>query len=670
MFFLDSDHLFMYHGQYIFTDPFFLSVTADKILEISNQNLLERAPAVVNKKVKTKPQGKNKTINPSTSKPPSTITTTSSTSQKISNFFKTLDLSTHPTSLNSDQNLTQLMVIIFLGGLFVALMLICMILMYRKKEKHKQKQLQKQMPIQPNRATNYTDEDQFLLSLLGTNTHNSIKTASTYLPSSSMITTGTKSSNFRNLTTHRETPTPPISSSSDSGFRNTSNLESNSSNSSLDKEKTSIKASGFVYSSAAPIATPQTAPASAALPSATSATPIQNLLYQIPNPTNFQSMTGGCFKPTAPRMGISASTLNSCRNGSYSSTIINQNFNPNTITEKSCFKPKFISMQDLVILNQIGSGEFGKVEVAQHKLTGQILAVKSLTTVTPSILKDFQAEVEIIMKINSQVDSQHIVKLLGVTEISQPGTGNAQNTLPGMILEYHENGDLHTFLKNRQGLIPVQKLWDIAYQICSGMVELSRHNIVHRDLAARNILIDKNLDISIGDFGMSRDTFSSNYYKLSGRAILPIRWMAWECVLMGTFSSKSDIWSFAVTLWEIFNFCQNKPFENYSDEEIIRNFYKFFHGQHKLEIKPESGQNSTGNSQNLNLSSTCPSPMNLDLPDMLQLEKPKYFQAADESVWFWMNKCWSRNKEDRPEFGHFLNILENKTTQMNVTLNL
>ena len=88
-------------------------------------------------------------------------------------------------------------------------------------------------------------------------------------------------------------------------------------------------------------------------------------------------------------------------------------------------------------------------------------------------------------------------------------------------------------------------------QVCKGMEYLGSMKCVHRDLAARNVLVAKDMIIKIGDFGLARDVHKNDYYRKIGDGWLPVRWMAPEALFQRRYTTRSDVWSFGVLLWEI-----------------------------------------------------------------------------------------------------------------------
>lgn len=105
-------------------------------------------------------------------------------------------------------------------------------------------------------------------------------------------------------------------------------------------------------------------------------------------------------------------------------------------------------------------------------------------------------------------------------------------------------------------------------QITAGMEYLASHSYIHKDLAARNILVGEQLHVKISDLGLSREIYSSDYYCLQPKTLLPIRWMPPEAIAYGKFTTDSDIWSFGVVLWEVFSYGL-QPYYGFSNQEVM-----------------------------------------------------------------------------------------------------
>ncbi|EHB16145.1 Tyrosine-protein kinase Tec [Heterocephalus glaber] len=119
-----------------------------------------------------------------------------------------------------------------------------------------------------------------------------------------------------------------------------------------------------------------------------------------------------------------------------------------------------------------------------------------------------------------------------------------------------------THPKLRQGLLSRDMLLSMCQDMCEGMEYLERNSFIHRDLAARNCLVNEAGVVKVCDFGMPRYALD-NQYTSSSVPKFPVKWFNYS-----RFSSKSDVWSFGVLMWELFTEGQ-MPFEKNTNYEVV-----------------------------------------------------------------------------------------------------
>ncbi|XP_037868361.1 fibroblast growth factor receptor 3 isoform X2 [Bombyx mori] len=252
----------------------------------------------------------------------------------------------------------------------------------------------------------------------------------------------------------------------------------------------------------------------------------------------------------------------------------------------------------------IGSGAFGRVHAAHLDMPGgetMTVAAKMLTEeASQEEMQDFFREIEMLKHVGYH---KHVIRLIGCCTRRAPLIA---------LLEHAPRGDLLSLLRAARGrrketqtsdvtrragsdiigkpsegdsdythfsdsdpALSDEKLYidseinklmkrdhyvaepalhldsttmrEYALQVALGMKHLEGRGITHRDLAARNILVDSTGVLKVADFGLSR----SGVYVHTRSKPVPLRWLAPEAIVHSQYCSKSDVWAFAVLLWEI-----------------------------------------------------------------------------------------------------------------------
>ncbi|XP_045457319.1 tyrosine-protein kinase-like otk [Melitaea cinxia] len=242
----------------------------------------------------------------------------------------------------------------------------------------------------------------------------------------------------------------------------------------------------------------------------------------------------------------------------------------------------------------LGRGEFGdvmlgKIDISQvRKLRNKDedgepqlkpVLVKVLTTKDEVQLAEFRRQLDLF----SRIRHEHLARLIGLCNEAEPHY---------MLLEHTDWGDLKSFLiatrtpeENAEyiarvgaahgppprdtravPLAPAHRL-ALAGHLAAAAARLAHKRLTHRDIAARNCVITSKLQLKLSFPALTRGPNSHEYYKLHDQ-VIPLRWLPFEAVMEGEYSTKSDVYMFAATIWEIYTKAE-MPFAKLNDNSVL-----------------------------------------------------------------------------------------------------
>lgn len=291
-----------------------------------------------------------------------------------------------------------------------------------------------------------------------------------------------------------------------------------------------------------------------------------------------------------------------------------------------------IRSQDITVHKHIrlGQGHYGEVYKATlHRSDGTKveIAVKRLKSELSSSLEDIDRkaflEFQQELKIMSELKHDHIVQVFGKCNYHNGDDPLSDSFL--IVMEFVPNGCLRDYLKKNAGVVAASTKLKFAINIAKGMQFLHSKGIIHRDLAARNVLVTADPDVKISDFGLARCLEEKDYYRCSDHTALPALWCAPESLEMKKFFKSSDIWSYAVVLWELYT-NGDKP-ELPCEKRVLPDGL--------LTIDPSSLLHALRTGKRLAKPCEC-----------------------DDKVYSLMQSCWNGDTAQRPDFTSVVHTME------------
>ncbi len=190
------------------------------------------------------------------------------------------------------------------------------------------------------------------------------------------------------------------------------------------------------------------------------------------------------------------------------------------------------------ILEIVGSGGMAIVYKARCRLLNRFVAVKMLR-------EELKSDREFVERFRVEAQSAASLSHHNIVSVYDVGQENGRDYF---VMEYIEGVTLKELIKSRE--IGWKEACDYAIGICEAIEHAHRKNIVHRDIKPHNIMITKDREVKVTDFGIARAVSSSTIVR-QGNMIGSVHYFSPEQACGGMVDFKSDIYSIGVVLYEM-----------------------------------------------------------------------------------------------------------------------
>ena len=215
------------------------------------------------------------------------------------------------------------------------------------------------------------------------------------------------------------------------------------------------------------------------------------------------------------------------------------------------------------IIKELGKGGTSNVFLVQKDKKYFAMKKVNLKMFNKEVIKQYENEIKILSNFNND----YIVKYY---------ESYIENDYFNIIMEYGGDSNLKIFIKKQKEkneLIDEKLIEKIIIQICLGLKEIHKSKIIHRDLTPDNIFINKNNEIKIGDFGISKELGEEKDFTNS--IVGKYKYFAPEIENGENYDYKVDIYAFGCIIYELFTLNEyylDKKIEN-KDIKIDTNIY-------------------------------------------------------------------------------------------------